>query len=123
MLVANGVRVFYDRFEQADLLGKDLYQHFQTIYKENSRYCAVFTSENYASKLWTNHELRQAQARVFSQEGDYILPIRLDDAQIPGINETTAYLDGRKLAPSEVADIILQKLFHRSYKQAAQNRD
>src|SRR4051794_14133025 len=59
-----GVRVFYDRYEQATLWGKDLYQHLQLVYRDTARYCVVFVSANYARKLWTRHELAQAQARA-----------------------------------------------------------
>jgi hypothetical protein len=53
----SGARVFYDRYEQATLWGKDLYQHLQTVYRDTARYCVVFVSAAYARKLWTRHEL------------------------------------------------------------------
>lgn len=112
----NGSRVFYDRYEQADLLGKDLYQHFQKIYRDRARYCLMFASQHYAAKLWTNHELKQTQARVFSEQQDYLLPVRLDDTDIPGLNQTVGYLDARTLATSKIGDVVLQKLFHKSYQ-------
>jgi hypothetical protein len=116
VLKNGGARVFYDRYEQADLLGKDLYQHFQIIYRDESRYCVIFASSHYANKLWTNHELRQAQARVFAEQPGYLVPVRLDDTEIPGLNDTIGFLDARELAPSQVADVVLQKLFFDSYK-------
>ncbi len=59
-----GLKVFYDRHEQANLWGKDLYQHLQAVYRDSSRVCVVFISRHYGEKLWTKHELRQAQARA-----------------------------------------------------------
>lgn len=58
------IRVFYDMNEQAELWGKDLYQHLQTIYKDKAKYCVVFISQHYADKFWTKHELKQMQARA-----------------------------------------------------------
>ncbi len=49
----------------------------------------MFLSRNYAAKLWTNHEREAAQARAFRENEEYILPIRLDDTEIPGILQTT----------------------------------
>lgn len=115
-LTKNGAHVFYDRYEQADLLGKDLYQHFQKIYRDQAHYCVMFASAHYAAKHWTNHELKQTQTRVFSEQQDYLLPVRLDETDIPGLNQTVGFVDARALAPDQIGDIVLQKLFHHSYQ-------
>ncbi len=110
ILKENNIPVFYDSYEQADLWGKDLYQHLQKIYRDSAKYCVVFLSKDYASKLWTKHELKQAQARAFREHKEYILPVKIDDTEIPGINETICYLDLRKLSVRKVADILLDKI-------------
>jgi hypothetical protein len=53
----NGIKVFYDNYEQIDLWGKDLYQHLNEVYKSKCEYCIIFVSENYVQKLWTNCRL------------------------------------------------------------------
>src|SRR5262249_23235511 len=111
LLTSSGVRVFYDYDNQADLWGRNLYQHLQEVYRDQSRYCVPFLSAAYAAKAWTNHELEQAQARAFSSNMPYILPIRVDDTPIPGINPTTAFVDLRQKTLSEVATLICTKLF------------
>jgi hypothetical protein len=63
-LVSLGVKVFYDRYETASLWGKDLYQHLSNVYKQAS-YSVIFISCNYATRLWTKHELKSAQAKAF----------------------------------------------------------
>jgi hypothetical protein len=110
-LKRDGVRVFYDAYEQAALWGKDLYQHLQMVYRDRARYCIIFVSESYANKLWPRHELKQAQARAFKEHSEYILPLRLDDTEIPGLNATTGYIDVRQHGLDEVHRVILQKLF------------
>lgn len=67
LLRLKGVRVFYDRYEKSALWGKDLYQHLQTVYRDRARFCVVFISQAYAQRIWTRHELRQAQARAFEE--------------------------------------------------------
>ncbi len=84
LLTSRKLRVFYDLYEQAELWGKDLYQHLQSVYRDRAKYCVIFSSKAYAEKLWTKHELRQAQARAFTENREYILPIRIDDTDIPG---------------------------------------
>ena len=48
----------------------------------------MFLSQNYARTLWARHELKNAQARAFEENQEYILPVRLDDTEIPGILPT-----------------------------------
>jgi hypothetical protein len=107
---ARGIKVFYDRYEQATLWGKDLYTHLDKVYRQSGRYCIIFVSVNYKKKLWSNHERRSAQARAFNENQEYILPARFDDTEIPGILNTVGYLDLRATTPSMLADLIQEKL-------------
>lgn len=109
-LRARGVRVFYDAFEQVDLLGKDLAAHFAVIYKERAEYCAMFISGHYVRKAWTQFERQHAQSRALVEKREYILPIRLDDSEVPGLPATIGYLDSRTKSPKEVAAILFDKV-------------
>ena len=110
-LVHKGVRVFYDNFEKSVLWGKDLYQHLQTVYRDKARYCIIFVSAAYAAKVWTRHELKQAQARAIEENREYILPVRLDDTEIPGLNATVGYIDLRNCSIEELQKVVLQKVY------------
>jgi hypothetical protein len=109
-LKANGVRIFYDRFEQGSLWGKDLFQHLQSIYRDDAEFCIIFVSEHYLKKNWTKHEVHQAQSRSFTDESEYILPVRLDDSDVPGLNPTVGYVDLRQLQVEQLVDLTLEKL-------------
>lgn len=110
ILHALGVRVFYDKYETTDLWGKDLYSHLDDVYRKRSRYCVIFISDAYAKKLWTSHERQSAQARAFESSGEYVLPVRFDDTEIPGVRPTTGYLDLRTMTPEELARALLHKV-------------
>lgn len=109
-LVSKGIKVFYDKYEQVDLWGKDLYQHLNTVYKKKANYCVIFISKHYAEKLWTKHELESAQARAFTENREYILPARFDNTEIPGLNETVGYLDINDMTPENFGSLLLRKL-------------
>ncbi|MCG8546680.1 MAG: TIR domain-containing protein [Alphaproteobacteria bacterium] len=109
-LDAAGVHVFYDRLEEANLWGKDLYSYLDEIYRRKARYCIVFISEAYGQKLWTNHERESAQARAFEENEEYLLPARFDDTEIPGIRPTTGYIDLRQRMPEELAELVVKKI-------------
>jgi hypothetical protein len=104
------VEVFYDKFEEADLWGKDLYSHLSDIYNGKARFTIMFVSETYASKLWTNHERKAAQAKAFTQNSEYILPVRIDDTEIPGMLPTTNYLLASEKTPAQLASLLVDKL-------------
>ena len=110
LLKSNGYKVFYDEYEQAQLWGEDLHDKLSEIYKNKSRYCVMFVSEHYARKLWTNHERRSAQARALEENVAYILPVRLDNTEIPGILPTVAYLDLRLMSIDEIYQALAEKL-------------
>ena len=110
-LVSLGVKVFYDNFETTTLWGKDLYQYLSDIYSKKARYTVLFISRNYTRKLWTQHELRQAQARAFEENIEYILPAKLDDTEISGLPSTIAYINISDKTPEEFADLIVLKVF------------
>lgn len=109
-LRGRGVRVFYDKFEEPELWGKDLYEHLDHIYREAARYCVLFVSEHYARKQWATHERKSAQARALQEHGEYVLPARFDDTELPGLRPTVGYLDLREVAPLTLVEHILKKL-------------
>jgi len=105
-----GVRVFYHRHEQANLLGKDLYQYLQQIYRDEACFCAILVSKAYVNRLWTKYEPKQAQARASVESHEYILPLRLDDTEVPGISSATGCVDLRETSIEDVAEIIVKKI-------------
>jgi hypothetical protein len=40
-LATEGIRVFYDEYEKANLWGKDLYAHLDEVYSSAARYCGL----------------------------------------------------------------------------------
>lgn len=95
------VTVFYDDFEKERLWGKNLNDQLIDIYQNQARYCVLLLSRHYAAKQYTNLERQAAQARALRQP-DYVLPVRLDDTDIPGMLPTVAYLQW----PPETAESL-----------------
>jgi hypothetical protein len=106
----NNVKVFYDKYEEVTLWGKDLTEHLDKVYRGSARYCVMFVSKNYANKVWTSHERRSALAKAIEEKEEYILPARFDDTEIPGLRHTISYVDLSKKTPDKLGKMILQKL-------------
>jgi len=113
LLRKNNIRVFYDRFEEANLWGKNLYSEFSVVYSTKSRYCMIFVSKHYVKKDWTNLELGAIQERSFTQRDEYTLPVRFDDSVLIGLKRTIGYIDARSNSPSQLVNIFLEKLGRR----------
>jgi hypothetical protein len=105
-----GVRVFYDRYAVLDTWGVDLVELFDEVFRSKARFAVVFVSQSYVDKPWPTHERRSAQARALVELGPYLLPVRLDDAELPGLRPTVGYVDARQLTPAALADLICDKL-------------
>jgi len=119
-LKAQGVRFFYDRYEEVDLWGKNLYEHLHDVYANKAKYCVIFISKAYANKVWPTHERRSAQERALRENREYILPARFDDTELPGLRSTTGYIDLSKRSPEEFARLIVEKLRGRPEAEAQQ---
>ena len=110
ILKSYNVKVFYDKFEQANLWGKNLYDYLADIYSNHARYCVMFISQNYPLKAWANLERQHAQERGFRDHKEYILPVQLDDTNIPGLTKTVGYFKVPPTTAQGLADAIKQKL-------------
>ena len=104
------VRVFYDRYETAALWGEDLVHHLDTVFRKQAQFCVMFVSIDYANKIWTTHELRSIQARAIRSATAYVLPVRFDQTEIPGLLDTVGYLNAADLTPEQVAELVVAKM-------------
>lgn len=104
------IKVFYDEAEKAKLWGKDLYTYLSELYSKRTRFCIVFMSKHYAEKGWTIHERKAAQSRALEEgEREFILPIRLDETEVPGILPTVGYLEWKE-GIEEIVRCVKEKL-------------
>jgi hypothetical protein len=110
ILRAADISVFFDDFETSDLWGRDLAVHFDEVYRRKAKYVVPFISRHYAEKAWPRHEFQSALARAVEARETYLLPVRFDGTELPGLRPTIMYLDASQLAPAEVAQRILEKL-------------
>lgn len=110
ILRAAGVEVFYDKYEQSSLWGKNLVEHLHKVYGKQTRFVVMFLSEHYAKKVWPTTERRAAQEAAFKEpERAVILPIKIDDTEIPGHPTTVGYISIKDGIP-EIARLLLEKL-------------
>lgn len=111
LLRERGLRVFFDEFLAAELWGADLYAFFDDVFRKRARFAILFVSHSYVTKPWPKHESQSAQARALVETNPYILPVKLDDAELPGLQQpTVGYVDARKISQDDLVQLVLSKL-------------
>jgi hypothetical protein len=113
-----GVRVFYDEDHVAELWGVNLVDRLPEVYGKRVRYVLLFASKHYVAKKWTKIERQAAQERALEQAGEFLLPVRLDDTEVPGLPSAVVYLDVRRHSADEIAQALAQKLALAQHKPA-----
>ncbi|MGN6588050.1 MAG: TIR domain-containing protein [Solirubrobacterales bacterium] len=114
-LFVRGIHCFFDEVQQVQLWGQDLAERFDEVFRKDAQFCVACVSEEWVNRVWPAHERRSALARAVQEPG-YLLPVRFDDSEVPGLNSSIAYLDGTEIEPEEMATLIARKLAgrHRS---------
>ena len=114
--VANGLSVFLDEEMQAEIWGKNLVEYLHETYSTRGRFVLALVSQAYCDKAYTTVERRASFDRLISQHSEYLLPVKTDDAWIPGLPKSTAYLDLRRIGVLGVCDLLVEKVLKRRGK-------
>lgn len=109
ILKNKGIKVFYDKYEQVNMWGKNLVDHLENIFGNEAEYIVIFLSKEYATKDWPDYERQVLLSRWINEKGN-LLPVRFDDSEIKGLPSSVVYLDLRKMTPEELAQAIIKKI-------------
>ena len=110
LLVARGAKVFYDASYRSNLLGKRLDKAFLQIYGSMTHFFVPIVSASYVERKWTEHEWNVAQHEAEKRDGEFILPLRVDDTFLVGLSDTIGYIDLRHVDLDEAAGYLYDKL-------------
>jgi len=102
-------KVFYDQFESSNIWGKNLVDFLHEVYFSNSRFCVVFLSKAYQSRVWSQHEFRAAKQRDLTERG-YLLPVILEEDACPDELKGTSYWAFAKGGEKELAKVIHERV-------------
>lgn len=112
LLARRSITVFQDeyRVEDANRWGKDLVDHLVNLYARKARYCVLLLSRSYPLKMWTRAERTSARERALRDPDEYILPLLLDESDVPGAREAKGYRDLRQNSLESVVAWLEEKL-------------
>jgi hypothetical protein len=102
-------RVFFDEWYEYEILGDDMHVLLQRFYHEQSLFVVADLSDEYVGRPWCQAEARAIRALRFEIDPARdeiqrlrLLNVRFDLGNVPGIFNTTAYLDGIAKTPRNV---------------------
>jgi len=107
---ARDVTVFYDYYYKSELLGEKLGKEFSIVYGPATRFFVPIISEYYVRKDYTNYEWTIAKEEGKKRDYEFILPIRLDDSKLIGLQSDVSFLDWRKESLESIVETLLKKL-------------
>lgn len=114
-----GIGVFYDEFEAERLWGMDLSEELQRVFEKRSDVVVMFVSGAYVQKPWPELERRSVLRRMGLGLHDCVLPVRFDDAPIPGLPTTVRCESAVERTPAEIAGMIAKRLGVQSFELKA----
>ena len=91
-------------------MGQYLAEELPAIYGEQAAAVVVFISAEYAARDWTRLERRAALSRAVRNAGEYVLPARFDDSELPGLLEDVVAINLHDHSPAQFADLVAAKL-------------
>jgi len=116
-LIGREISVFYDKNEQHRILGANVEDYLEPIYKSEAEYVIVLLSNDYPKKIWTKFESEQFKNR-FGENA--IIPVWYSDTTISHFDETGKYggitYDVNKDLQTQaitIADVLSKKMAER----------
>ena len=110
LLAARGRKVLRDEYTSTDRLGNDILDHLVNLYARKARYCVLLISRHYPLKQWTLSERTAVSQRSLRDAEEYILPVLLDDSDIPGLSDAAGTLNLRDGSLESIVNRLEQKL-------------
>lgn len=104
-----GWSVYLDVNRATEVAGLNLPEELIDAYQNAKRCCVLFVSNAYAESDYTKLELRAAMQRAF-RDDRYLIPVRMDDTEMPGVLPGVIWIEGRQRSPKRVAEDLHARL-------------
>jgi TIR domain len=107
-----GLNVFYDKDKNNDWWGSNFIRQQRTVYSSQTRFFVPFLSAEYLSKPIPMDEFSAAMMTAVKQGDAYILPVLMDNTEIPPnlMHPHIHYLRARDYTPEQLAAQLAQRV-------------
>jgi len=105
-----GTAILYDTWYEAEFARPNLDTYLQALYHDQSDLIAVFLCADYERKEWCGLEWRALRDLIKRRRSESVMPLRLDDTEIPGLFSIDGYVWIGDRSAEEIAGVILERL-------------
>lgn len=107
-----GIKVFYDKDANNDWWGQSFIREQRRIYSSQTRYFVPFISSEYINKPIPMDEFSAAMMTAVKQGDGYVLPLLMDNVQVPAdlLHPHIHYLRAADYSAEELAAEFARKL-------------
>lgn len=107
---AKKLKVHLDEVKAMQGVGGNFVTHIAELYRTRAQFCILLISQHYPLKRWTHEERTAAREHALRDADEYILPVRLDETNVPGVMEARGYRELREHPMESIADSLKQKI-------------
>jgi hypothetical protein len=108
-LRSRGLNVFYHDWFQPDLVGQNLRMVLPEIYS-TSTLCIMLMSKSYSLSTYSRDEYETILERYGGRDRRFLLPVKLDDSELPGFKTSIVHIDYATRGPATIADWAARRL-------------
>lgn len=106
----NGFEIFFDELFEHEMLGRDGADYLTRVYFSEARCCIALISYGYDQRSWAQLERRAAQAREFSTQPGFLIPVLIDGYRPPWLLPTRIYFDLKARPLSELVVLLIRRM-------------
>ena len=109
-LELKGIRVFYQGALHASQWTEEFHKPLSEIFERCANYYLMLVSEQYVTNEWTAHRRAELHARTLALGADYVLPIRIDDSELPGLPDGVELLTMDAPNRANIVALVVDKI-------------
>jgi hypothetical protein len=110
LLIDRHQKVFLDAYTPTDTWGNDVADHLVNLYARKARYCLLLISRHHPLKSWTEEDRTSVSQLALRDAEAYILPLQLDETEVPGVADVKGYRDLRQDSMESIVNLLKEKL-------------
>ncbi len=103
--------VIFDEFFHADMVGRSLSEYLESVFASKASHCIMLFSDRNEYRPIPDRGHCGVLADALTDTG-YLIPIRLDATNVPGLSGDTCHLDLQTMSFSKVVKEIARRMEH-----------